>query len=769
MGEKVKNRPGSWYQSQSGYTMIVVVILLLLGSIMVSPLLLRMSTGLKTGLLFESKTQELYAADAGVNDGFWTLKEDKLATRITGYEDYDWSTVWQYDLPRQVNGRDVRVSIENVWVPDYDPATLGLNDDDLEAIIQQGKLVVAGTVAGSSSYKIKITFIPDAGEELLVETVGIWLPSGFTYDAGSSNLETIGEDYYSVPVVTPHNGGQSVLWSFPSVPLESFPGVNPGDPTLVTEITFDYTPVRAGASLSAVPLITTSGISDSRFSWSADVKVYKITATCGDTEVEAYSIDNELRALISAIDGDYRAIGNTLMVQGGGLDWRIRYQLLSESDATANDIPADAQVSAAYLYWSGWFEEAMTQTIFADNCSDFGSWSNGSDWVVSSGRFSAHHYSDADGQRYLTMDSSLDLSPYASGTVAIGWQQWEAGALEAEDKLQFRFSGDGGSSWGDPITAFSDDIGSWPQDYSYIIPDEYLSDDFRVQFYAPGWEGAGSGGEERCYIDNIAVEQSVLTADTSVVFEIDSTQVYLDGGVPIQGAQEIVADSYQVINNFDYGNPHGYSYSSFKDVTALVRAFTTEGANGNYPGNATYTVGNVSADTGDHWSYAGWSLLLIYTSGDTQGHRIYLYDDFLYCDHDTNLDFDQDGNPGGIISGFLVPAPISGEVNAAQVTCFVGEGDDMWNFDSLVFNGTALSNAASPANDVWNGDSPGLSAPGVDIDTFDITWASSLLEPGDSTAQVDITTETDIWNLVYIVLSFRDESSSSGAMHYTIR
>jgi hypothetical protein len=179
-------------------------------------------------------------------------------------------------------------------------------------------------------------------------------------------------------------------------------------------------------------------------------------------------------------------------------------------------------------------------------------------------------------------------------------------------------------------------------------------------------------------------------------------------------------------------------------------------------------VGGVDADTGDEWSYAAWSLLIIYSSPETRGHQLYLYDDFIYSGMDQNVDFDGDGYPGGSISGFLVPEQIEGEVHSAKLTCFVGEGDDYYNEDYLIFEGTALSDGIT-TSDVWNSWSLGLAEDGIDIDTFYITWISGLLEPGDSSAQIDLPTEIDSWNLVYIILSFRSETTTGGTITYLVR
>lgn len=786
-------------RDEKGQALILVMILLLVGGLIVTPLLSFMGTGLIAGRVFEEKAADLYAADAGVEDGIWQIKYDHLGDKFGGaYDPYDYGTPYVYPTLLDVNDRDVKVTIENIWIP-LSPVDAPANPDDARVIIEGSggdhpKLIITGSVPTASTFKIKIQYYPEVGEDLQISTLGIWLPPGFTYgppgwdetQPDPSDLNSTGISY--TLSIQSHASGQAVIWDFGSgayfdgstqVPPEpSFPGVGPLDYPMTGEITFPFDgPV--GQSPEAVSWIDTNlnlygGIT---YTWDADTKVYKVTSEAHrditeppNTTIDAYTAKSEIREFGGAIAGDYRAIGNSLMIQSRPYpSTRYRDILLDSSPATLSDIPEDAEVTAAYLYWSGWFEEGMETIIFEDECSNFSNWSNpASDWGISSGTFRGHHQPDApDSHRYLTMQSSLDLSSYASGTVKVSWQQWENGYLESSDALRFQFSSDGGSSWGSLITAFSNDIGSWPQSFSYTVPDQYLTNNFMMRFYLDYFGGSG----EYCYIDNIEIVESLLAADETCIFEIDGSPVYFDNGVPTQGSGEITADISQVINNLDYGNPHGYSYSSFKDVTDLVREFSQEGVAGNRPGNATYTVGSVDADEdkNDEWAYAGWSLILIYSSPETQGHQLYLYDDFLYKDHDdTFLDFDQDGDEGGTISGFLVPDPVAGEVNAAKITCFVGEGDDWYDGDYFNFNDTKLDDGTSSLNDVWNGRSIGMSAEGVDIDTFYVTWASDLLEPGDTSAQIDMWTEIDIWNLVYIIMSFRSEVTAGGTLTYLV-
>jgi hypothetical protein len=179
--------------------------------------------------------------------------------------------------------------------------------------------------------------------------------------------------------------------------------------------------------------------------------------------------------------------------------------------------------------------------------------------------------------------------------------------------------------------------------------------------------------------------------------------------------------------------------------------------------NGTYTVGNVEADPGwesgpstnaAEWAYAGWSLIIIYSSPSEEPHQLFLYDDFTYVDSYANnfplgyLDFP--------ITGFLAPYPF----NDGILTCFVGEGDDHYNGDYIECNGNRLPvpgdpyDGVNPQDDVWNGKSSGLGGQlidGVDIDTFDV---STLITPGDTSAVIKLDSGVDVWSVVFIFLSF---------------
>jgi hypothetical protein len=61
-------------RDEKGQAMLLAMILLLISGLMAAPLLARMGTGLLTGKVYQTRTAELYAADAGVEDAVWKIQ-----------------------------------------------------------------------------------------------------------------------------------------------------------------------------------------------------------------------------------------------------------------------------------------------------------------------------------------------------------------------------------------------------------------------------------------------------------------------------------------------------------------------------------------------------------------------------------------------------------------------------------------------------------------------------------------------------------------------
>ena len=87
-------------KNESGQgALAMVLILLMLGAVILTPLLVFMSTGLKSGQVYESKMQEFYAADAGVEDAMRRIMDGNLSAA--------------YSLGEEINDRDVTVTIKD--------------------------------------------------------------------------------------------------------------------------------------------------------------------------------------------------------------------------------------------------------------------------------------------------------------------------------------------------------------------------------------------------------------------------------------------------------------------------------------------------------------------------------------------------------------------------------------------------------------------------------------------------------------------------------
>jgi Flp pilus assembly pilin Flp len=106
-------------KDEKGAAMAVALILMLVSGLIAAPLLSHMGTGLVTGEVYEGRTAELYAADAGVDDASWKI----LHAREAGLPGCGNS--WNYTYPGpedpafEVNGRNVEVTIQHLGTGFY--------------------------------------------------------------------------------------------------------------------------------------------------------------------------------------------------------------------------------------------------------------------------------------------------------------------------------------------------------------------------------------------------------------------------------------------------------------------------------------------------------------------------------------------------------------------------------------------------------------------------------------------------------------------------
>ena len=680
--------------NEKGQALIIVLALLTLGVLIITSSLTFIGTSIKTNKVYVNNTNDLYAAEAGVQDGIYNMLNQSnsgLNTlfNITNYSDYDYNpNGWSYNLPAQINNDSVIVKIKNIWVPygitaptSSAQATNILNNAGGASNVN---LIVTGGVNSIPTYTVTINYSnanPAQNAALQISSIGVWLPQGFTYNNRSSNLEGI----YSTEQVVQSANNKAVIWTFPSGTtfaslFASLP--HTGNVNAIA-IQFQYT-----TSLQKLPQalawinVTPNTDFPYSFTWNADIKNYDIISDAGKTEIETFIPKSSTRNLGGAISGDYTAIGNSLMTMAPSTPSNdshgVRNTLLSHSSASVavDNTKPNSTIVAAYLYWSGWFQ-STSETL--------------------------------------------------------------------------------GNSYG-----------------------------------------------------------------TQVNFKINGTQVCFNGGAYSQGTNPISSTYNQ---NQPITNPaNSYTYSCYADVSTLVQGYLASQSQSIFSNPLTFDVGPASGcvlgDTGSEWSYAGWSLILIYSNPTTLGHQLYLYDTFSYAAGNLGYggngsDIDPTGatnGPGGVISGFIVPPKIPGEVNAASFTAFVGEGDWCYSGDFLAFNAPSqyqsnpwsipdptptqpwklwdgitlgkpstlapglpasgdpnLPNNASQPDNVWNSYSQTGLSDGVDIKTFTIPWASGLLNAGDTSARIDLPTQIDAWNLVYMIFSFRSSVTSGGTISYLIR
>jgi len=98
-------------KNQSGQSILVMVlVLLVLGALLMAPLLGFMSTGLKSGQMHESRLQEFYAADSGVEEGIRWI----IGGKQTEGWPWTWNAegFWEREIYNMNDRRDVYVTVE---------------------------------------------------------------------------------------------------------------------------------------------------------------------------------------------------------------------------------------------------------------------------------------------------------------------------------------------------------------------------------------------------------------------------------------------------------------------------------------------------------------------------------------------------------------------------------------------------------------------------------------------------------------------------------
>ena len=302
-------------------------------------------------------------------------------------------------------------------------------------------------------------------------------------------------------------------------------------------------------------------------------------------------------------------------------------------------------------------------------------------------------------------------------------------------------------------------------------------------------------------------------ADTSVTLSINGSTSTTVTASPATDPDDIVWTGQVLSGTAPNYVDDGFYYACKKDVTALVQEYSDGGTSTvNGYGDGTYQVGGLYGDTKSvqypgylaDSGYAGWSLVIIYSDASTLGHQLYLFDLTKSIPSTSGANLIP-------ISGFVVPSPISGEstsADAVKMTVFVGEGDkniqgdrvslrgqsnptiDNWLWDGVTDDtNDNLLNPPTSLNDNFNSEFrdpsdwdyntptyPYQWSPtsvhniyGIDVDTYHIPWSSNIVQPGNTSATINIYTNGDGLVSIYVIASFRSSITSGGSISYLIK
>jgi len=95
-------------KNETGAALVMALILLLIGGLITAPLLSYMGTGLIAGGVYEARTAELYAADAGVEDAIWKIQNSD------GYLPCSPGSPPRNYTITDINGQNVDITITSV-------------------------------------------------------------------------------------------------------------------------------------------------------------------------------------------------------------------------------------------------------------------------------------------------------------------------------------------------------------------------------------------------------------------------------------------------------------------------------------------------------------------------------------------------------------------------------------------------------------------------------------------------------------------------------
>ena len=198
------------------------------------------------------------------------------------------------------------------------------------------------------------------------------------------------------------------------------------------------------------------------------------------------------------------------------------------------------------------------------------------------------------------------------------------------------------------------------------------------------------------------------------------------------------------VRNIETANFSGWSsFMAQADITSQVQA----------SGAGTYFVADIALATGSAFTgpFGGWTMVIIYDDPTEKSRNIAIWDGFDFFGFGANDTF--------TVTGLLTPTSGTFETHAGYFG-FDGDAEASSAGDFVSINGTALSNALNPSDNILNGTISEFGVDiggrnpiydyswGIDIDVFDATGS---VPNGATDMQVELGSSNEgIWGGVFV-------------------
>ncbi len=167
--------PRLWRQiikNEEGQALPIVLILLVVGGLIIAPTLNHVSTSLNAGRIVEENVRGIYAAEAGVEDALWKLKND--------------SPISEDPYSLNVNQMDVEIETDDKGTYTlYDGELEENNDQQYDWLDVAGEMEWIEDIEDKKVYEYTITVTWQAEgppyPTIVLVNVGVRLPIGYDY------------------------------------------------------------------------------------------------------------------------------------------------------------------------------------------------------------------------------------------------------------------------------------------------------------------------------------------------------------------------------------------------------------------------------------------------------------------------------------------------------------------------------------------------------------------------------------------------------------